>query len=179
MNAGIGGLLVGVVPGVATKNMRVGVATGVVAGAAMAASTFWCVQPISPLHLKAQELMRCRCLAGPRARSPLSRSTPRLASLTERKRRSEEEPLRSFRWSANTSRQTERNEATVLRSLVVSLCLTSGPATTRRGTDWRSWSRRTRGSSCIHHSCSRKRPDWRSPLGKGSLRRLRHSLLQL
>lgn len=91
MNAGFGGLLVGVVPGVVTKNMRVGVATGVVAGAAMAASTFWYVQPLTLLWLKARGLTRFLYCPGRRARRPLSRSTPRLASRTERKRRSEEE----------------------------------------------------------------------------------------
>ncbi|RLN65797.1 hypothetical protein BBJ29_003692 [Phytophthora kernoviae] len=41
INAGVGGLLVGVVPGIVKQNMRVGVAASVAAGAAMCAATFW------------------------------------------------------------------------------------------------------------------------------------------
>ncbi|KAG7396371.1 hypothetical protein PHYBOEH_002352 [Phytophthora boehmeriae] len=41
INAGVGGLFVGVVPGIVKQSMRVGVGSSVVAGAAMCAATFW------------------------------------------------------------------------------------------------------------------------------------------
>ncbi|RMX69883.1 hypothetical protein KXD40_004971 [Peronospora effusa] len=41
INAGVGGALVGIVPGIVKQSMRVGVGAGVVAGAAMCAASFW------------------------------------------------------------------------------------------------------------------------------------------
>lgn len=41
VNAGVGGLLVGAVPGILKKNARLGVATSVLAASAMTAATFW------------------------------------------------------------------------------------------------------------------------------------------
>ncbi|RLN53157.1 hypothetical protein BBJ28_00003446 [Nothophytophthora sp. Chile5] len=41
INAGVGGLLVGIVPGMIKQNMRVAAAASVGAGAAMCAASFW------------------------------------------------------------------------------------------------------------------------------------------
>ncbi|GAB9475231.1 hypothetical protein Gpo141_00012333 [Globisporangium polare] len=49
-NAGVGGLLVGVVPGVLKKNARVGAATSVVAAAAMTAATYWAGTQSTPFE---------------------------------------------------------------------------------------------------------------------------------
>ncbi|KAG6962207.1 hypothetical protein JG688_00008716 [Phytophthora aleatoria] len=41
INAGVGGALVGVVPGIVKQSMRVGVGASIAAGAAMAAASYW------------------------------------------------------------------------------------------------------------------------------------------
>ncbi|TDH72658.1 hypothetical protein CCR75_007449 [Bremia lactucae] len=50
INAGVGGALVGVVPGIVKQSMRVGVGAGVVAAAAMTAATFWQSSQDSPFE---------------------------------------------------------------------------------------------------------------------------------